>query len=114
MDITLGLFNAGTDSQVDVAEAETVVQQARATVAQYVTTVATDKNALDLEVGAPVPDRLLPDGISDETMVMQTLPVGLSSSVLLTRPDVLEAEHTLKSANAHSRPPVTSAAAIPT
>jgi len=98
--IARGRLQAGVDSQLDVSEADSVVQQARASVAQYVTQVATDKNALDLEVGATVPLELLPEGKSDQVMVMQTLPVGLDSTVLLTRPDVLEAEHTLKAANA--------------
>jgi multidrug efflux system outer membrane protein len=100
LDITEARLKAGVASQLDVSQANTVVQQARASVAQYTTTVATDKNALDLVVGATVPPELLPDGISDQKMVMETLPVGINSDVLLGRPDVLEAEHTLKSANA--------------
>ncbi len=100
LDITIARLKAGVASQLDVSQADTVVQQARASVAQFTTTVATDKNALDLVVGATVPPELLPEGMSDQKMVMETLPVGISSDVLLTRPDVLEAEHTLKSANA--------------
>ncbi len=100
LDITRARLKAGVASQLDVSQADTVVQQARASVAQYTTTVATDKNALDLEVGTTVSPDLLPDGNSDQKMVMETLPVGIDSTVLLTRPDVLEAEHTLKSANA--------------
>jgi multidrug efflux system outer membrane protein len=100
LEVTRGRFNAGVASEVDVAQADTVVQQARASVAGTTTTVAMDANALNLVVGAPVQDDLLPDGATDQSMVIETLPVGLDSSVLLSRPDVLEAEHTLKSANA--------------
>jgi multidrug efflux system outer membrane protein len=100
LDVTRSRFNGGIASELDVAQADTLVQQARASVASTTTTVATDRNALNLVVGAPVQDGLLPDGASDRTMVMETLPVGLDSRVLLSRPDVLEAEHTLKSANA--------------
>jgi len=100
LNITQARLKAGVASQLDVSQAETVVQQARASVAQYTTTVATDKNALDLVVGATVPPELLPDGNSDQKMVLEVLPVGINSDVLLTRPDVLKAEHTLKSANA--------------
>jgi multidrug efflux system outer membrane protein len=100
LDITRARLNAGVADQLDVSQADTVVQQARASVAQYTTTVATDKNALDLVVGATVPPELLPDGNSDQKMVLEVLPVGINSDVLLTRPDILKAEHTLKSANA--------------
>jgi multidrug efflux system outer membrane protein len=100
LDITQARLKAGVASQLDVSQAETVVQEARASVAQFTTTIATDKNALDLVAGTSIPPELLPDGSSDQKMVMENLPVGINSTVLLTRPDVLEAEHTLKSANA--------------
>jgi multidrug efflux system outer membrane protein len=100
LDVTRGRFNNGVANGLDVAQADTLVQQARASVASTTTTVATDENALNLVVGTQVQDDLLPGGAGDQAMVMETLPVGLDSRVLLSRPDVLEAEHTLKSANA--------------
>jgi multidrug efflux system outer membrane protein len=83
LEVTRGRFNFGIASELDVAQADTLVQQARASVAGATTTVATDQNALNLVVGAPVPDDLLPDGAPDRAMVMETLPVGLDSRVLL-------------------------------
>lgn len=80
---------------------ETLYQSARADVAQYKTTVAQDKNALDLLVGQPVPANLLPAAAATLPQVIKAVPVGLSSDVLLNRPDVLAAEHKLKSANAN-------------
>jgi multidrug efflux system outer membrane protein len=100
LDIAQGRLNAGVASQLDVAQADTLVQQSRADVARDITTVATDRNALDLVVGTKVGDDLLPASLDDQVVVMTDLPVGLDSGVLLMRPDVLEAEHTLKSANA--------------
>ncbi|MGC8016176.1 TolC family protein, partial [Salmonella enterica] len=43
---------------------------------------------------------LLPTGLPDTASVLPATPAGLPSQVLLRRPDVLAAEHTLKSANA--------------
>jgi multidrug efflux system outer membrane protein len=100
LEVTRGRFDNGIASELDVAQADTLAQQARASVASATTTVATAANALNLVVGTQVSDDLLPDGATDRALVMETLPVGLDSSVLLSRPDVLEAEHTLKSANA--------------
>ncbi len=91
----------GIASRIDVAAMETLYQSARADVAQYKTTVAQDKNALDLLVGQPVAAHLLPVAASTLPEVIKAVPVGLSSDVLLNRPDVLEAEHKLKSANAN-------------
>jgi multidrug efflux system outer membrane protein len=91
----------GISSMVDVASADTLYQQARSDVASYTTSAAQAKNALDLVVGQSVPEKLLPAGIEALSGMMKELPTHLSSAVLLNRPDVLEAEHNLKSANAN-------------
>ena len=102
-DATLGViqqrFQAGIDSQLDVSQAETIEQQARFDVARLTTQVAQDRNALDLVVGAPVDDSLLPSGLGEPVVVLDRLPSALSSDVLLTRPDVLEAEGQLRADN---------------
>ncbi|KYQ95941.1 transporter [Serratia plymuthica] len=90
----------GILSMVDVASADTVYQQARSDVASYTTSAAQAKNALDLVVGQSVPESLLPNGIEALSGIMKDMPANVSSQVLLNRPDVLEAEHNLKSANA--------------
>ena len=91
----------GTASASDLSDAEGVYQQARASVASYRTQVAQDKNALNLLAGETVPESLLPgtlQSLSDNSIAL--IPAGVSSSVLLRRPDIQEAEHNLKSANA--------------
>jgi multidrug efflux system outer membrane protein len=47
-----------------------------------------------------VADALLPDALPEQLDWFADVPVGLSSSVLLERPDVLAAEHELRAANA--------------
>jgi multidrug efflux system outer membrane protein len=100
LDITRARFKYGEASMIDVRQVETSVEQARADIAQYTTQAAQDRNALELVVGAPVADALLPTGLSPQPPVMTDLPEGLSSAVLLQRPDVLQSEHQLKAANA--------------
>ncbi len=90
----------GIGSQLDVSNALTVVEQARADVARYTTQVAQDHNALDLVVGAPVAAEALPSGIDDPAAQLPAIPAALSSGLLLRRPDVAEAEHQLRAANA--------------
>jgi multidrug efflux system outer membrane protein len=93
-------FENGIDSGLDVSQAQTIVQQARFDVARLTTQVAQDRNALDLVVGAPVDDALLPADVGEPVVVLARLPSAVSSSVLLERPDVLEAEDQLRGANA--------------
>ncbi|MBJ3815821.1 efflux transporter outer membrane subunit [Shimwellia pseudoproteus] len=91
----------GVASVTDVSEAMSVYQQARSAVASYRTVVMQDKNALDLLAGQSLPASVLPgtlESLNTNTIVL--VPAGVSSSVLLRRPDIQEAEHQLKSANA--------------
>ena len=101
MALTQRRLQAGVTSRVDVRQAETVYQQARADVASSTTAVAQDRNALELLVGSPVADALLADALPVAEQWFADVPAGLSSAVLLQRPDVLQAEHQLKSANAN-------------
>ena len=94
--------DVGVAAATDVSEAMAVYQQARASVASYQTQVMQDKNALNLLAGATVPDNLLPgtlESLSDNAITL--IPAGVSSSALLRRPDIQEAEHNLLSANAN-------------
>jgi multidrug efflux system outer membrane protein len=91
----------GVGTTLEVAQAETLTATARSDVARYITALAQSKNALTVLVGAPVADADLPDTLGQGDAVMPTLPVGLTSAVLLRRPDVLSAEHQLMAANAN-------------
>ena len=95
------LHDTGLVSGADVADARTLLAQAQADVAQNTTQVAQDRNALELLVGGPVEDALLPTSLGALDAGIANVPAGLSSTVLLDRPDVVEAEHQLKSANAN-------------
>jgi multidrug efflux system outer membrane protein len=62
--------------------------------------VAQDLNALELLVGAPVEPGNLSSSIEDASRGLSEVPAGISSTVLLRRPDVIEAEYSLRAANA--------------
>ncbi|HAT30189.1 MAG TPA: multidrug transporter [Janthinobacterium sp.] len=97
-------FKAGATSGLDMYEAQTSVEAARSDVALYTSQVAIDGNALTLVVGAEVPAGLLPQGELDMATATVTalteIPSGLPSDLLARRPDVREAERTLRAANA--------------
>jgi multidrug efflux system outer membrane protein len=90
----------GTVSGLDLAQSQTTVEQARADAARFEGNVAQDIDALTLLVGTPIDPALLPAQFDSKTMGLTPLPAGVPSAVLLRRPDVLEAEHTLRAANA--------------
>ncbi len=91
----------GVGTELDLRQIETSVETARRDAAAYTAQVATDRNALVLLVGTSVPDTLLPPAGLDSVTALRELPVGLPSSVLQERPDVLAAERTLRAANAN-------------
>lgn len=94
-------FQVGVSSALDLRQAQTSVEAARVDVAGYTSQVAQDLNALALLLGGPVPSELIPDGMSSPLAAVAEVPVGLPSEVLTQRPDILQAEHLLKAANAN-------------
>ncbi|WP_428333537.1 efflux transporter outer membrane subunit [Novosphingobium sp.] len=94
-------YAQGVGTTLEVAQAEVLTAMARSDVARYTTDLAQAKNALTLLAGAPVAEADLPGTLGAGDAVMPALPVGLTSAVLLRRPDVLSAEHQLIAANAN-------------
>jgi outer membrane protein, multidrug efflux system len=100
LSLTQKMFNGGTTTQLAVSQAETTVDTARANLAQYVRQVAQDRDALQLLLGAPIPDGIdFSSGLDRGNMVAE-LAEGIPSDVLVRRPDVLAAEHQLMASNA--------------
>jgi len=93
-------YEKGIATALDLSQAQTQVEAARVDIARYTNRAAQDENALNLLVGSPVPSTLLPEALSNVTPPKEISP-GLSSEVLLQRPDILSAEHLLKASNAN-------------
>jgi outer membrane protein, multidrug efflux system len=98
--LTQRLFGAGTTTELALRQAESTVDSARANLAQYNQQLAQDRDALQLLLGAQIPDGIdFSAGLDRETVVSE-LQEGIPSDVLVRRPDVLAAEHQLEAANA--------------
>ncbi|WP_310733035.1 efflux transporter outer membrane subunit [Azohydromonas australica] len=89
----------GVSSDLDVQRARTTVETARADAARYAGQVQADLQALQLLLGTPLPPALMP-GSEATALGFAPLPAGLTSEVLLQRPDVMQAERDLQAANA--------------
>ena len=93
-------YNAGIISDLDLKRAQSQVETARGDAARYTQMVAQDENALNLLVGAPIRQALLPQNLTNVS-APKNISAGLSSETLLRRPDVVAAEYNLKAANAN-------------
>ncbi|HYX45972.1 MAG TPA: efflux transporter outer membrane subunit, partial [Sphingomicrobium sp.] len=99
--ITRVRLEGGVAPRLDLDQAQLILTQAQADVANQTTLLAEDVNALQLLVGAPVPTSLLPKSIDDAMPHLAELPAGVDSYVLLRRPDVVQAEYQLRAASAN-------------
>jgi multidrug efflux system outer membrane protein len=100
-DLSKKRLAAGATSGVDVYDAQTSVETARNDQAVYTAQVAIDMDQLVLLVGSPLPRNLLPQGDLDTVTQIADIPAGLPSDLLQSRPDILQAERTLRAANAN-------------
>jgi outer membrane protein, multidrug efflux system len=98
--LTQRLFSAGTTTELALRQAESTVDAARADLAQYERQLAQDRDALQLLLGAPIPEGIDFAGGLERGTAVAELQEGIASDVLIRRPDVLAAEHQLQAANA--------------
>lgn len=94
-------YDAGISTALALNQAQTTIDSARVDIARYTTLVGQDENALALVIGSQIPEELLTDLLSEKLSALKDVAPGLSSDILLKRPDILQAESQLKAANAN-------------
>ncbi len=100
LELTRKRFELGAASSLEVTQSRIEVETARADVWVYAGRVAQAVNALAVLTGTPQDIEEL-DGPADLRISgLDPLPAGMPADVLLRRPDVMQAEHTLRAANA--------------
>lgn len=93
-------YDAGVASLLEVQQARTATNSARISLAQFERQSVQSRNALNLLLGGEAPvDTRTPIQLS--SFKFAELPVGLPADLLQRRPDILQAEHELKAANAN-------------
>jgi multidrug efflux system outer membrane protein len=100
-DLNKVMVDAGATNELDLREAEGQVETAEINVLNYERQIEEAENDLVLLVGEPLPADLPAPRPFSDTDLMAEIRVGLPSELLERRPDILEAEHTLKAANAN-------------
>ena len=94
-------FENGTGSELDLRQAQTVVEQAQANMQAEARQRAQAENALVLLLGEPLPADLEPGLALGDQNILTDIPAGLPSDLLTRRPDIMEAEQNLLAANAN-------------
>ncbi len=91
-------FKYGQVSQMNVEQARTQYETAAATIPQIENQIVQTENAISILLGSnPEP---IPRGKSIYELAVPAVPAGVPSQVLENRPDILQAEQNLISANA--------------
>lgn len=98
--IQYGVAN-GTATEQDLMQAMMSMKSAEADVSKYSRLLDTDKNTLTLLLGAEAPDGVFQRATLNKAISFRKLDAGIPSDILTQRPDIIAAEHVLKSANAN-------------
>ncbi|MDB6133892.1 MAG: efflux system, outer rane lipoprotein NodT family [Verrucomicrobiales bacterium] len=98
--VTKSMVDAGGSNELDLRSADAQVQSARISIISYERQAAQAENALTLLAGQPLPADLPARRALDSGALLSNPHPGLPSDLVLRRPDILEAEHTLRAANA--------------
>lgn len=93
-------FDAGAAGEPELRASESLLAAAQAGAAALERQRQQHRNALELLTGGPLPADL-PAAVSLQSFTTPDLPAGLPSEVLLQRPDVRQAEHLLRAAQAN-------------
>ena len=100
-DLTRRMFDMGLTSQLTVNQARTIVEEARVAAAEFEVRAAQAENMLVMLLGAPIPEGVkIAENMRDIQMLPDLTP-GLPSDLMQRRPDIIAAEHRLKSMNAN-------------
>ncbi len=99
--LTRARLDGGVAPRTDLRQAEQILATAEDAIAAQTSALAQDENLIRLLVGGDVDRALLPASLTEVTPAIASLPAGVSSEILLRRPDVIEAEYSLRAANAN-------------
>jgi len=98
LQLTINRYNQGVASQVDVAQAQTQLENTRAQATDVRLLRAQVEHSIAVLLGKPPAELTIPP--TPLTLQLPTIPVGVPSELLERRPDIASAERRMASANA--------------
>ena len=100
-DMVAAMYKQGLSSQLVVNQAKMTLEEARVNAVNLKTQTLQLENALVMLLGGPIPEGVAVPSSLAAVRKLKGVPEGLPSYLLERRPDILQAEHDLKSANAN-------------
>jgi multidrug efflux system outer membrane protein len=100
-EVNKATYEAGASNEIDLRIAAGQKETARLNILTYERQMIQAKNTLAFLIGEPIPQDLAPPAAFRADNVVSEVAPGLPSDLLEGRPDIIEAEHTLKAANAN-------------
>lgn len=100
-DLVQARFDIGVASALDLSQAQAQLEGVRADLAAIERQQAQASNALQLLLGAEIPDALPEPAVFGRDQLVARIPSGLPSELLVRRPDILAAESSLRASNAN-------------
>ena len=102
LDLAVKMRALGASTGLAVAQVRSTVEVSRIQVAAGETQVGLDRNALEVLLGTPLDESLVPESrVPDDAAALFDVTRDLASSVLVERPDVRAAERDLQAASAN-------------
>jgi outer membrane protein, multidrug efflux system len=100
-ELTQKKFDMGIILIDDVLTAKTSLKEAEVNLFNQRTVIEKNKNTLELLISTTIPKKLIPDGFKENEKSLMIIQAGISSKVLFSRPDIIQAEYNLKAKNAN-------------
>src|SRR5574344_610546 len=100
-ELTQKKFTAGVISKEDVLSSFAMLKESQNEIISYENQIQIDINSLELLLGSTLSESLIPNSLKKDDSYLALVKSGISSNVLLNRPDIKELEYQLRAKNAN-------------
>ena len=100
-ELTQKKFTAGVIGKEDVLSSFAILKESQNEIISYENQIQIDINSLELLLGSTLSESLIPNSLKKDDSYLALVKSGISSNVLLNRPDIKELEYQLRAKNAN-------------
>lgn len=100
-ELTQKKFTAGVIGKEDVLSSFAMLKESQNEIISYENQIQIDINSLELLLGSALNESLIPNSLKKDDSYLALVKSGISSNVLLNRPDIKELEYQLRAKNAN-------------
>ena len=100
-ELTQKKFTAGVIGKEDLLSSFAMLKESQNEIISYENQIQIDINSLELLLGSTLDEILIPNSLKKDDSYLALVKSGISSNVLLNRPDIKELEYQLRAKNAN-------------